>query len=375
MKKNKIIILSNDTTYTYNLRDEILERLVSDGSEVVIVSQPLLFQDELTSLGCQLIPMETNRHGKNPFSDMALMFRYKRLLLEEKPDVVLSYNIKPNVYGGLACRLTKTRYIPNITGLGTAVEYPGVMQKLSTRLYKMGVSKADCVFFQNSENQEFFVKHKMVSKQSRMRLLPGSGVNLRLHKPLEYPIESDVIHFLFVARVMKEKGIDLYLNVARQIYEKNRNVLFHICGKCDDEKYVQILNEAMNEGYVKYHGEQKNMIPFFQMAHCVVHPSYYPEGMSNVLLEAAAHCRPIITTNRSGCRETVDDGESGFVIPIKDDGALSSAIERFIALTWDEKRKMGLKGRAKVEKEFDRQIVVEAYCEEINKSLLTATND
>lgn len=369
MKKLKVIILANDTTYTYNLRNEIIEGLVADGHEVVIVSQPLLLQEELQALGARLIDLETNRHGTNPLSDLSLLMKFRKILLDERPDVALTYNIKPNAYGGIACRMTRTHYLPNITGLGTAVEYPGLMQKISTTLYKMGVFGADCIFFQNEENRQFFIDHCMLRKGCKTRLLPGSGVSLKLHKSMPYPDERVKINFLFIARVMQEKGIDLYLNAAKQIHEKHKEATFHICGQCDDKKYNELLKKAEKGGYVIYHGEQKNMIPFFEMAHCIVHPSYYPEGMSNVLLEAAAHCRPIIATNRSGCRETVDDGRSGFVIPIKDEDALIKAIEKFLGMTWEEKRSMGLAGRKKIEKEFDRQLVVRAYKEEIEKAL------
>ena len=369
MQGLKVLVLANDTTYAFNLRDELLERLVSDGNEVVVASQPLLYQDELKGMGCRLIDIETNRHGKNPLSDLGLLSKFKKLLKAEKPDMVLTYNIKPNVYGGMACKSLKIRYIPNITGLGTAVEYPGMMQKLTTRLYKSGVAGASCIMFQNDENQSFFADHKMLKQGVRTRLLPGSGVNLNKHKAMPYPENSDTINFLFIARVLKEKGIDLYLNSAKRIYEKHKNVVFHICGLCDDESYLGLLKEAEKSGYIRYHGQQKNMIPFFEMAHCIVHPSYYPEGMSNVLLEAAAHCRPIIATDRSGCRETVDDKKSGFIVPIKDEEALVNALESFLAMPYDQKRDMGLAGRAKIEKEFDRQFVVGAYLEEIERAV------
>ena len=369
MNSNKILILANDTTYTFNLRNEIIERLVEEGYEVVVVSKALLLQDELKSLGARLIDVDTNRHGKNPFSDLSLLMRYKKIFRIEKPSVVLTYNIKPNIYGGIACRCYRIPYIPNITGLGTAVEYPGIMQKLTTYLYKIGVSKANCIMFQNEENKQFFLEHSIISEKSRARLLPGSGVSLKIHKKLDYPQEVDKIHFLFIARVMAEKGIDLYLNAAKRIYMNHKNTMFHICGRCDDDKYIQLLEEAVKSGYISYHGEQKDMIPFFQLSHCVVHPSYYPEGMSNVLLEAAAHCRPIITTDRAGCRETVEDGVSGFLIPVKDEDALVNALEKFISLRWEEKKKMGLFGREKIEAEFNRQLVVYSYLDEIKTIL------
>lgn len=363
----KILILANDTTYTYNLRNEIIERLAADGHEVVVASQPLLLREELIGLGCRLVDIKTNRHGMNPLADLSLLMKFRKVLLDEKPDAVLTYNIKPNAYGGMACRMTKTHYLSNITGLGTAVEYPGFIQRISIKLYKAGVAGADCVFFQNEENRQFFISRNMLPKKARIRLLPGSGVSLKLHQAMPYPADGGQTNFLFIARVMREKGIDLYLEAAKRINGRHKDVMFHICGRCDDGKYIDLLKEAEKGGYITYHGEQKNMVPFFRMAHCIVHPSYYPEGMSNVLLEAAAHCRPVIATDRAGCRETVDEGRSGFLIPIRDEAMLENALEKFLAMSWEERKNMGLAGRAKIEREFDRQIVVKAYVEEIER--------
>ena len=367
MKKQKVMLLVNDTTYAYNLRKEVIEKLVAEGYEVVVVCALLLLQEELKALGCRLIGVETGRQGTNPVEDLKLFAQYLKILRKEKPDTVLSYNIKPNVYGGMACRLLGIRYMPNITGLGTAVEIPGKLQMLTTRLYKWGVAGAECVFFQNSENEKFFRERKMLSKKSRAVLLPGSGVSLEKHQAKPY-VSSDTVNFLYIARVMKEKGIDLYLACAKEIHDRYPNTLFHICGMCDDPAYLDILKQAEDAGYIKYHGQQKDMVPFFTMAHCIVHPSYYPEGMSNVLLEAASSARPIVATDRSGCRETVDDGKTGFVVPIKDEPALIAAVDKFMQMNWDERREMGLAGRRKMEKEFDRQIVVKMVVDEVRRA-------
>lgn len=363
----KVMIIANDTTYTYNLRNEIIEKLIENNYEVVVVATILNKREELEELGCKLINIETNRHAKNPFNDLVLMNQYKKIIKKEAPSLVLTYNIKPNVYGGMACQLTKTPYMPNITGLGTAVEYPGMMQVLASNLYKIGVRKAQVIFFQNSENLDFFRSRKMIAKNTETVLLPGSGVSLKMHKPLEYPKDDNTINLFFIARILKEKGIDLYLDSARRISKEFNNVKFHICGYCDDDRYISLIDRAEKDGDIIYHGEQTNMIPFFEMAHCIVHPSYYPEGMSNVLLEAAAHCRPIIATDRSGCRETVEDGITGYLIPIKDEEALYAAIRRFLLLPYDEKKQMGLNGRHKIETEFDRQLVADAYISAINR--------
>lgn len=361
----RVAILANDTTYTYNLRLAIIKELIKRNYDVFIISEILKFKKELESIGCHLINIDIGRHGTNPLSDFKLMIQYKKILKKINPDYVLSYNIKPNVYGGMACKSIETKFMPNITGLGTALEYPGIMQKITIVLNKIGLKKASVVFFQNSENMSFFEKNKILSKKTKMVLLPGSGVDLEKHKLINYP-NDDNIKFLYIARIMKDKGIDIYLETAKTIKEKYPNTEFHICGYCDDEKYKQILDEYEKKNIIIYHGEQKNMIPFFEMAHCIVHPSYYPEGMSNVLLEAAAHGRPIICTNRSGCRETVNNDKTGYVVPIKNTDKVIECVEKIIKMSNKERKQMGLNGRKKIEKEFDRRIVVAKYLEAIN---------
>lgn len=362
----RVVILANDTTYTYNLRLAVIKELLKKKYDVYIIAEILRFEEELKEIGCKLINIDIGRHGTNPISDLKLLNKYKKILKQIRPDIVLSYNIKPNVYGGIACKCIKTKFMPNITGLGTALEYPGLMQKTTIVLNKIGLKKADVVFFQNSENLSFFEKHKILSRKTKMVLLPGSGVDLEKHKLMKYS-DGNIVKFLYIARIMKDKGIDIYLETAKKIKNMFPNTEFHICGYCDDEKYKEILEEYEKKNIVIYHGEQKNMIPFFEMAHCIVHPSYYPEGMSNVLLEAAAHGRPIICTDRSGCRETVDDGRSGFIVPVKNTNEVICAVEKIINMNSNDRIQMGLNGRKKVEKEFDRNIVVEKYLNEMRK--------
>lgn len=364
----KIILIANDTTFIYNLRHEILAKLIEEGHQVIVLSEFRLHKEALEQIGCQLYDIPIGRRSTNPLADIRLLWRFLRILRKQNPDVVFTNNIKPNVYAGIACRILHIKYIPNITGLGTAVESPGKLQFLATGLYKYGVAGADSLFFQNEENIRFFEQHNMMPRKANVCLLPGSGVNLQTHPPLPYMHDDNMVHFLFVARLLKEKGIELYLYAAKQIAAKHPDVVFHICGGCDDPKYMELVNEASQAGYVQYHGEQKDMLPYFQMAHCVVHPSYYPEGMSNVLLEAAASARPIIATDRSGCRETVDAGRTGWMIPIKDKEALVQALADFLDLSWDEREELGRAGRLKMEREFDRQIVVQKYLDVLDAS-------
>ncbi len=359
----KVVMLINDTTYAFNLRGAVIEKLIAEDFEVVIVGQLLKHQDKLKVMGARLVGVETGRHGTNPLSDLALMHRYKKILRTEKPDIVLTYNIKPNVYGGMACQSLNIPFIPNVTGLGTPVENPGKLQKLTIKLYKMGIKHAKCVFFQNEDNRRFFKEHGMLDSEARTAVLPGSGVDLSKHPVLPWSTDGKV-HFLFAARVMKEKGIDLFLAAARKF--ASDDVVFDVCGACDDENYLAVLN---NEDCVTYHGEQKDMTPFYENCSCFLYPSYYPEGMSNVLLEAAASGRPVVAADRAGCRETLDDGVTGILVPVNDEKAVVAAAEKILKMSDDERKAMGQRGSEKIRREFDRRLVVDAYWNEIRRAI------
>lgn len=355
----KILMLMNHFVVV-KMREELIMELLSQGNEMVI-STTNDNDNYFTSKGCRIVPIQMNRHGTNPIADIKLIYSYIQLVRKEQPDIVLTYTIKPNIYGGMACQLTKTRYLANITGLGSAVENGGLLSKLTTMLYKIGLLKCDCIFFQNSENMAYFQRSKIHGKHAR--LIPGSGVNIARFKPQHYP-DEDIVHFVFVARVMKEKGIDQYLYAAKIIRDRYSNTAFHICGFCE-ESYEEMLRELTEQGVIIYHGMVSDIKEIYRKTHCTVHPTYYPEGLSNVLLESCAVARPIITTDRSGCREVVDDGINGFVVQQKDGDDLVRKIEKFLKLSHEEKVQMGLNGRAKAEREFDRELVINAYMEEI----------
>lgn len=362
----KILMLANDSTYVYNLRQEVISAMLAQGWQVEVVCEKKQHWEELSEMGCQMLSLGVSRHGKNPLQDLALLRNYGLLLDAECPDVVLTYNIKPNVYGGIACAKRGIPYLVNVCGLGTPVENPGPMQVLTVALYKRGVKKAACVFFQNQENEDFFNARRI--SPGHHHLLPGSGVNTARFSLLPYP-KGKTVDFLFISRVMKEKGIDQYLEAARVIHARHPETIFHILGGCDDESYRKTLEKMETAGIIRYHGQQPSVLPFQEISACTVHPTYYPEGMSNVLLESAACGRPIITTDRSGCREIVEDGVNGFVCRQKDSVNLIAQIEKFLALPWEQRREMGLAARRKVEEEFDRQIVVDAYLTEIEAAV------
>ena len=360
----KILILGNNDVGLYKFRRELIERFISDGDEVYISLPDGKFVKQLKELGCTFIDTPIQRRGTNPLEDLKLMKRYDAMLKQLHPDVVLTYTIKPNVYGGLACQMNKIPYIANVTGLGSAVENGGFMQKLTTSLYRLGLRKADTVFFQNQANLDFMKQHKVLN--SHCELIPGSGVNLKRFAYCEYP-DHKTIDFVYVGRLMKEKGFDLYASAAEQIREAYPQTRFHVCGDYEDN-YKEKVKDLTDRGIIIYHGLVDDMKKIYSMVDCTVHPTYYPEGMSNVLLESLACGRAIITTDRPGCKEIVDDGVNGFVVKQKDPEDLISKIECFIALNPEQRKQFGLNGRRKVENEFDRNIVIEHYIDAIQRT-------
>lgn len=359
----KVLILANFGMGLYNFRKELIEELIDHKYEVYVSLPNDEYIPKLQELGCKFIDTTVSRRGTNPATDFKLFLNYRRILKDVKPNVVLTYTIKPNVYGGLACRLERIPYIANITGLGSAVENGGILQKITLFLYKIALKKAKCVFFQNKENQDFIVNNKVVT--TNYKLLPGSGVNLDHFSLLGYPSDHH-INFLFISRVMKEKGIDQYLDAATYIKDKYPNTTFHIVGFCEEE-YKYKLKSMHNKGIINYHGKQSDVREFHKLSHCTIHPTYYSEGMSNVLLESAACGRPIITTDRSGCREIVDEKINGYLVEQQNSKDLIEKIENFLALNYEERMKMGLEGRRKMVEEFDREIVTDTYIQEIER--------
>ena len=356
----KILILANNDIGLYKFRKELILELLKENE--VFVSLPYgEFVEKLIDLGCKFIITNISRRGTNPLIDLKLIIKYRKIIKNTNPDVVLTYTIKPNVYGGIICRFRNIPYIANITGLGTAVDNGGFLQHFTLLLYKLALKNATCVFFQNKDNAKFL--NNNINIKGKQQILPGSGVNVNEYKLMDYP-DDKVINFLFIARVMKQKGIDQYIDTAEYVKKRYKNTKFNILGDFE-ESYQAKLKEFHDEGIIEYHGMQNDVKKFHEISHCTIHPTYYPEGMSNVLLETAACGRPIITTNRSGCREIVDDEINGYLVEQQNTQDLIEKTEKFLALSYAEKRKMGLAGRAKVEKEFDRQLVIDAYLEEI----------
>ena len=366
----RLLILANSDSAIFKFRQELISAL-ADHFHIGLGIPFGQYMDDIRNDKYEFFDIPVNGHGMNPIEDLKLMKHYEKVMDTFKPDVVLEYTIKPNLYGSMVCAKKKIPCLCNITGLGSALETPGALQKLLIVMYRFAMKKVDTIFFQNSAGRKFFYDHR-IGKKDQYVLLPGSGVNLERFQFIEYP-KDDIQKFLFVARIRKEKGIDEYLSVAERFHEEGKEAEFHICGACEEE-YEESLKSLHEKGIIVYHGLVKDMRTMYAKATCVVLPSFYPEGQSNVLLEGAASGRPLITTDHPGCREAVEDGVTGFLVKKRDSDDLYKKVAKIYSLSLDGRQEMGLKGRKYVESKFDRNIVIDRYYQRLTKLGLMTLN-
>lgn len=360
-----IMIVGTNMMNIYNHRLELIKKLLKEGFFVSVVAPHGGEEQKLIDIGVNFIDIPIDNRGTNPINDLKLLFNLAKIFNNKSPDIVLTFYTKTNIYAGLACRMTNTPYIENITGLGTAIINGGFMQKFMLRLYKLAVGKASMIFYQNTHDRNVFKHHNI--RPEIGRLLPGSGVSLDRFQVIPYP-SDEKIEFVFISRVIKEKGISEYIETAHAVKSHHKNVCFHVVGPCDDS-CKNMIDNAVKKGDIVFHSKVYDVHPILSRTHCTIFPSYYGEGMANVLLESSASGRPIITTNVPGCGESLEDGVTGFVVKPKNTADLISKVETFINLPYNEKKEMGLNGRKKMEKEFNREIVTNAYLDEIHKIL------
>jgi Glycosyltransferase len=358
----RVLILSNNAAGLMSLREELITAL-TELWEVFVCVPPDDYSKQIEKTGAKLIELSFDRRGKNIIGELSLMKNYKRLIHENNPEIVLTYTIKPNIYGGIASRLSKTPYIINVTGLGTELQSNSLFSKFLFRLYVFSARKATKVFVQNSSIKECFNKMRVIKNCD---MLPGSGVNLEKHSLETYPSEDNGLRFLFIGRVMKDKGIEELIYAARKVHESHNNVTFDLIGYYDESEYKEQIDELIRLGIMKFFPFQEDIHDVIKDHHCIIHPSYH-EGMSNALLEAAAVGRPVIASNIPGCKETFEDKVTGIAIKVRDKEDLVRGIEDLLSLTKSEREQMGKKGRKKVESFFDRKIIIDKYIDEIKK--------
>ncbi len=359
-KVSKILIVTNHSYMFYRFRLELIQELMKEHE--VVLSMPFVgHEEDLMALGLRCINTKMDRRSINPKNDIKLFGFYWKLLKEEKPDIVITYSIKPNVYAGLACAMQGIPYYANVQGLGSAFERKGLSQFV-TVMYKVAFMKVRTVFFENTVDAEDF--HRIIGlPEEKQTVLNGAGISMDKYPYVEYPT-NDTNRFLYLGRIMKEKGTDELFETSARLKAKGEHFIIDMVGFFEDE-YRQKVQEMEEKGIVKFHGFKEDPRPYYQQADCVVMPSYH-EGMSNVLLEAASMGRPIITSRIHGCMEAVKDGESGYLCEVKDEESLYKKMKQFISLPTEERKEMGVKGRQLMEEKFQKSKVVKETIAALN---------
>ncbi len=361
-KSNKtILVLANFDVGLYQFRRELLGQLLAKGNRVVISLPGGKLVKPLEEMGCEFIDTPVDRRGIDPKTDLKLFFTYRKLLKSVKPDLVITYTIKPNVYGGFACRLAGMPYAVNITGLGTAFQGSGLLRRLVTVMYKTALKKAKVVFFENAGNLQTLLELG-ICKQSQCHPLNGAGVNLEHYRYMPYP-GDETTHFLFVGRIMREKGVDELFAAMERLREEGETCVLDVLGGYE-ENYAGQIQAYQDAGWLRYHGYQEDVRPFIAAAHCFTLPSWH-EGMANTNLECAAMGRPVITSRIHGCMEAVVEGESGLLCEAKNADSLYAAMKTFLALPRAEREAMGKAARQHMEDRFDKMKVVEETIKEL----------
>lgn len=350
----KILILANSDIGLYQFRKELIKELLKENNVVISCPDGDLVKP-LQDMGCIFVDTPIDRRGVNPKTDLKLYFTYRKILKKECPDLVITYTIKPDVYGGYACKRLKIPYAENITGLGTAFQKEGLLRKLVIKMYQTGLKKAKVVFFENEENRQVFIREKIV-KEAQTCLLSGAGVNLNHYAVQEYP-GGKTVKFLFMGRVMKEKGIDELFQAMKLLIADGIDCSLDVLGGYEED-YRDVIRIYENEGWMKYHGYKKDVRPYIKKCHCFVLPSWH-EGMANTNLECAAMGRPVITSNIFGCKEAVEDGVSGYYCEKQNVQKLYQVMKKFTKLSYEDRKKMGLAGRKRMEEIFDKKKIVQ----------------
>ena len=354
---SKILIITNHSYMFYRFRLELIQELMKEHE--VVLSMPFVgHEEDFMKMGLRCIDTELDRRSISPKKDIRLFGFYWKLLKEEKPDMVITYSIKPNVYAGIACAVQGIPYCANVQGLGSAFERKS-LARFVTLMYKVAFIKVRTVFFENTVDAQDF--HRIIGlPDKKQKILNGAGISMDKYPYMEYP-HNETNRFLYLGRIMKEKGIDELFAAAERLKSDGEDFVIDMVGFFEDE-YRQKVQKMEEKGIVKFHGFKEDPRPYYEQADCVVMPSYH-EGMSNVLLEAASMGRPIITSRIHGCMEAVVEGESGFLCEVRNEESLYRMMKQFISLPTEEREKMGIRGRRLMEEKFQKSKVVKETIE------------
>lgn len=374
----KIAISANTSWYIYNFRKNTILSLIDKGYTVYVVAPKDEYSEMLGKLGVLFYDIPIDSRGVNPYKDIITLRHYFNFFKKSKVDAVLNFTPKSNVYSTLAAKFFDVKVINNIAGLGTLFIKESLTSKIAKFLYKLSQRKADFIFFQNNDDLELFKKLDVLNDFNYDRL-PGSGVDLSRFKLAPAPNDG-VIKFLVVARLLTEKGIEVYADSARALKKKyGEKVDFGLLGFLDENNPSSISKGQIDgweaEGIINYLGVSDEVETIIANVDCIVLPSYYREGVPKSLLEAAAMGKPIVTTDNVGCRETVADGVNGFLCTPRSVESLTNKLELIITMSHKQRLVFGLKSREKVEQEFDENLVINRYLECLENLLFSNTNN
>ena len=358
-----VLIAANSSWNLENFRSGLIRELLRQGHKVTTVS-PDTQGLTLDGAGVQHRAWRMNRSGRNPLKELAALSSLASIIIHERPDIVLGFTIKPNLYSSMIGRLLKIPVVPNVTGLGTAFLGGRALRQAVLLMYRFAFRGAHEVFFQNRDDEALFIREKLV-QTGRSRVLPGSGVDLSSFSPSELPKDT---RFLMIARLLGDKGVREYVAAARALKTKVPSATFSLLGELDTQNASAIQRQELeawiDEGIIEYLGSTSDVRPFIRQSTAVVLPSYR-EGLPRTLLEGAAMGRPLIGTDVPGCRALVRDGLTGLLCEVQNVDSLAAAMERFAYTPHEERVRMGAQARVMAEQEFDEALVFTAYLDVI----------
>ena len=370
-EKKKIAVIENSLFSTYTMRDSLMKKLLKEGYEVTVLTHTNSFVEHVEKSGLRVINIGSG--NLNPFKVFRYILSLYRALKKIEPDLCLTFSIRPAIFGNFIARYLHIPTITNITGVGPLFTSKNLAYRVARLIYRFALGKTRKVFFQNFDDLNLFLKNNFVKKEVARRI-PGSGVDFEKFSPMDLPPNEDHFIFLFIGRLIKDKGIFEFVEAARTLKKKYPQILFNVIGpfwhqnlKSNTISKTDLQNWIV-EGVIDYEGEKKDIRRFIARADCIVLPSYR-EGTSNILLEAASMEKPIVTTNTTGCKEAVEDGITGFLCRVQDSKDLADKMEKMYLLGAEERKIMGIKGREKMIKEFDKAIVINNYLDAIDEVL------
>jgi len=359
---------ANTTWYVVNFRSRLIESLLAKGWRVVVLSPPDRHVSRLIASGAEHVPITLDNAGTNPFKEMKTLLRLRQAIAQIGPSVVLTFTPKINIYLSIAARTLGVPVIANISGLGRGFGSGGWLEQVSRALYRLALKWPKTVFFQNEEDRSTFIQAGLVDADRTIRL-PGSGVDVERFSPRPKPVPGP-FRFMLVARLLWAKGVGEFVEAARIVKAQHPEVEFALAGFIDGDNEAAVPRATIEaweqEGLVTYLGSFDDMVPVYAQADCVVLPSYYREGVPRSLLEAASMGKPVITTDSVGCRDTVEDGVTGWLVGARDVQALADTTNHLLKMPHEQAAVVSLQARRRILAEFDEQIVLDAYGDAIS---------